>query len=344
VPETTFFHCLDRDGPPREWTPPTPVEEYIDTWYFGPALEAMERELRIDGLTFYLTFDFERLPTYGDDVVVLLMGDEWARVPAYLSRVRMVFRNQCSRWNLGCNPLAWPSAASFATVLPTGRAITKGTGERLAHLRAQLVAARRGERGPAPQVELPIGTYNVLDLPITPFGERGVDAFFAGSVVHEPGPKAKIKARVMPKSLSREAMLRNVERLRRHSQVRLDVRVTEGFQHSAASDPAEYSRALMDSRFALVPRGATPETHRFFQGLKYGCIVVTDSVPPIWFYERAPIVRLRHWDELEQVLLPLLEQPERLESLHRQSLAWWESACSEAAVGRLMAHSLNAGR
>jgi hypothetical protein len=344
VPDTTFFHCLDRDGPPREWTPPIPVEEYIDTWYFGPALEAMERELRIDGLTVYLTFDFEKLPSYGDDVVVLLMGDEWARVPAYLSRVRMVFRNQCARWNLGCNPLAWPSAATFATVLPAGRAISKGTGERIAHLRAQLVAARRGERGPSPQVELPIGTYNVLDLPITPFARRGVDAFFAGSVVHEPGPKAKLKARVMPKSLSRDAMLRNVERLRRHPQVRLDVRVTEGFQDSAASDPAEYSRALMDSRFALVPRGATPETHRFFQALKYGCIVVTDSVPPIWFYERAPIVRLRHWDELERVLLPLLEQPARLESLHRQSLAWWESACSEAAVGRLMAHSLNAGR
>ena len=50
----------------------------------------------------------------------------------------------------------------------------------------------------------------------------------------------------------------------------------------------------MNSRLALVPRGATTETHRFFQALKFGCIVVTDSVPPIWFYEGAPMVRLRH--------------------------------------------------
>ena len=65
----------------------------------------------------------------------------------------------------------------------------------------------------------------------------------------------------------------------------------------------------MDARLALVPRGATTETHRFFQALKFGCIVVTDSVPPSWFYEQAPIIRLRHWDELEENVTPLLADP-----------------------------------
>ena len=48
-----FVNCLDRGGPPREWTPPVPVQEHIDTWYFGRALAAMDRELRIDTLTVY---------------------------------------------------------------------------------------------------------------------------------------------------------------------------------------------------------------------------------------------------------------------------------------------------
>jgi hypothetical protein len=52
VPGTRFLHALDRDGEPRNWTPPVPVEELIDTCYFGPALAAMEQELRIGGLTF----------------------------------------------------------------------------------------------------------------------------------------------------------------------------------------------------------------------------------------------------------------------------------------------------
>jgi hypothetical protein len=337
-----FVQCLDPDRKPREWNPPAPVGDLIDTWYFGPALAAMARELRVDGLTVYLTFDTETLPSYGDDVVVVLIGDEWARVPTYLPRVRAVFRNLCARPNLGCRPLAWPSPVTLSALLPAARAAVRGAPGRLHHLRAELAAARGSGRRPAPQIEVPIGTYNALDLPLKPFAQRSSDLFFAGSVTHAKGARARLKARVMPKGLARQAMLRNVDRLRGRSGATVDVRITESFKESAAADPGDYSRALMDARLALVPRGATTETHRFFQALKYGCIPVTDSVPPSWFYERAPVIRLRHWDELDQTVTPLLADAPRLESLHREALAWWEAVCSEEAVGRLMARTLNA--
>lgn len=302
----------------------------------------MERELSVEGLVVYVTFDTETLPSYGENVVAVLIGDEWARVPAYLSRVRAVFRNLCARPNLGCQPLAWPSLLTMSSLLPAARATARGAPGRLSRLGAELRASRGHGRAPARQVELPIGTFNALDLEIVPFAERRFDLFFAGSLVHGPGRAAALKSRIMPKGLSREAMLRNVDRLERRSNVAVDVSVTESFEASAGADAGDYSRALMNSRLALVPRGATTETHRFFQALKYGCIVVTDSIPPIWFYERAPVVRLRHWDELEDQLIPLLARPDRLETLHRQALSWWDSACSEEAVGRLMAHTLNA--
>jgi hypothetical protein len=332
---------LGRDRRPRDWTPPTPIEDMIDTWYFGRALAAMERGLELRGLTVYLTFDTDELPSYGDDVVVVLIGDEWARVPAYLNRVRAVFRNLCARPNLGCRPLAWPSAVTLASLLPAGRAAVRGLPGRLASLRAEIAAARGRGRPPAPQIEVPIGTFNVLDLPLTPFEGRDSDVFFAGSVEHKASTAGTLKARVSPKRLARDAMLHNVELLRRAG-VTVDVRITDDFEESAGADPAAYTQALANSRLALVPRGATTETHRFFQALKYGCVVVTDSVPPIWFYEQAPIVRLRHWDELEAVVVALLAQPERLKGLHRETLSWWETACSEEAVGRLMARTLNA--
>jgi hypothetical protein len=330
VADTRFFHCLGADGAASPLTPPAPVPELIESWYWSRALAAMDRELRVDGLTVYLTLDADTLPSYGDDVVVVLIGDEWARVPPYLSRVRLVFRNICGRPNLGCRPLAWPSLATFSSLLPAARAARRWVPGRI---------ARRGAR---PQVELPEGTFNAVDLPLKPFAERGSDLFFAGSVVHKPGRLGNLKARVLPKTLSREAMVRNVDRLRRRPDVRIDVRLTEGFQESANSDARSYSESLMDSRLALVPRGAVPDTHRFFQALKYGCVPVTDSIPPTWFYERAPMIRLRHWDELERAVLPLLADTERLEALHAQALAWWESVCSEEAVGRLMAQTLNA--
>jgi hypothetical protein len=342
VPSTRFYNCLAPDRVPREWTPPEPIRELVDTWYFGRALQAMERELNVDGLVVYMTFDTETLPSYGEDVVVLLIGDEWARVPAYLPRVRAVFRNLCARPNLGCRPLRWPSLVTLSALVPATRVAVLGAPGRLAGLRAELAAARGRGRAPAPQVELPIGTFNAIDLEMVPFDRRSSDLFFAGSVVHGPGRAAALKARVLPKGLSRQAMLRNIDRLRRESGAAVDLRITESFDASAAGDAAAYSRAMMSSRMALVPRGATTETHRFFQALKYGCIVVTDSVPPIWFYEQAPIVRLRHWDELSERVTPLLARPDRLEALHRQALDWWESVCSEEAVGRLMARTLNA--
>jgi O-Antigen ligase len=340
-PDTRFFHCLASDGRPRDWTPPAPIEDLVDTWYFGPALAAMDEGLDVGGLTVYATFDTERLPSYGDDVVVLLIGDEWARVPAYLPRVRAVFRNTCARPNLGCNPFAQPSPEKLSTLLPAGRAMLRGARGRLGRLRAGLERERSNGGRLAPQIELPLGTFNLLDLPLVPFDERGCDVFFAGSVEHEPGRSPGLKARVAPKVLAREAMLRNVDRLREHENVRVDVRITKGFQASATADPGEYSHRLMNSRLALVPRGATTETHRFFQALKYGCVVITDSVPPMWFYEHAPIVRLPDWDELEHTVLTLLSDPEQIRVLHRQSLDFWETACSEAAVGRLMARTLN---
>jgi hypothetical protein len=328
--ETTFVNCLGRDGP-RDWNPPDPVSDLIDTWYFGRALAAMDRQLKVRGLTVYLTFDVDELPTYGNDVVAVLIGDEWARTPAYLPRVLAVFRNLSPRPNLGTRPWARPSPETLSSLLPAGRAAMKALPGLLTRIRAE-----------PPQIEVPVGTYNVVDLPIRPFWERRSDLFFAGSVVHAPSRSAELKARLMPKSLSRAAMLRNVELVQSRDGVSADIRLTEGFQQSAAADPVEYSHALMDARLALVPRGAVTETHRFFQALKYGCVIVTETRPPGWYYEQAPAVRLGHWDELEEVLVPLLAQPERLEALHRQSLAWWDHVCSEEAVGRLMAHALNA--
>ena len=325
---TTFYSCLGPDRLPEPLTPPAAIDGQVDTRYFSRALAAMDRELQPGGLTVYLTFDTKALPSYGDDVVAVLIGDEWARVPDYLPRVRAVFRNLSARPNLGA-PIRSP--AGLSALLPAGRAAIRGLPARFRHV---------GGPSPATQIELPIGTFNVLDLPLTPFAERGADVFFAGSVAHAPGRLAALKAKVKPKDLTREAMLRAVDRLRERPGVAVDVHVTGSFKESAAADPGEYSRALMDSRLALVPRGATTETHRFFQALKYGCVPVTDTVPPVWFYEQAPVVRLRHWDELEGVVLDLLADPERLEGLHRRALSWWETACSEDAVGRYMARML----
>jgi hypothetical protein len=122
--------------------------------------------------------------------------------------------------------------------------------------------------------------------------------------------------------------------------LRIDVRLTRGFDASVAASPEAYSRALMDARVCLAPRGTSPETFRVLEGLRYGCVVVTGPLPGHWFYRDAPLVRLNRWADLPRAL-PALDDPAELERRHAASLAWWHERCSEAAVGRWLAQRLN---
>lgn len=122
--------------------------------------------------------------------------------------------------------------------------------------------------------------------------------------------------------------------------LRPDVRLTQGFTASERA-AAGYSQALMDSRICLAPRGNSAETFRVLEGLRCGCVVVGERLPPFWFYEGSPVVRLRSWGELEGVVAPILDDPGEMARLHGESLAWWRERCSEQAVGRFLAERLN---
>jgi hypothetical protein len=124
--------------------------------------------------------------------------------------------------------------------------------------------------------------------------------------------------------------------------LRVDMRVTRGFEASAAASPEAYSRALMDARVCLAPRGTSVETFRVLEGLRAGCVVIAETLPRHWFYEGAPVLRIDRWEHLGRVLMPILGDPATMTRMHEQALAWWRGYCSEEAVGRFMAERLNA--
>ncbi len=72
--------------------------------YFGEVLLEMEKRLNGKGLVFYLTNDLQQLPSYGTNVVVLVIGDEWCRILLYSHKVRAIFKCYGTLPILGCNP------------------------------------------------------------------------------------------------------------------------------------------------------------------------------------------------------------------------------------------------
>jgi hypothetical protein len=188
----------------------------------------------------------------------------------------------------------------------------------------------------------PVGTFNQIELPIKDISERPTDLYFAGSVSHQGQPG--LRERVSPKVTSRTEMVAASAQIARdHPEVVVKMVDTGAFHLSIGQSGEDYSRDLMDSKIALVPRGVIADTFRFWQAVRYGCVVVTDTLPRHhWLYDGAPIVKVRRWDELEDVALDLLGDEARLRDLHERSLEWWRTRAEPAVVGASMAARLDA--
>jgi hypothetical protein len=102
-----------------------------------------------------------------------------------------------------------------------------------------------------------------------------------------------------------------------------------------------YTEIMADTKIALVPRGSSVETYRFFEAMRQGCVVICDRLPPHWFYVGCPAVQIDNWGNLDAEVKAMSADPERLAELHHRSLAWWDEKLSESAVAHVIARSLD---
>jgi len=335
-----YFLDLPEDSAPRRWDPfAGPRPERKDTRYWAGVFQEMEQTLRDGAIDVYLTFDPHRLPQYGDSVVAIILGDEVGFIPRYIAHVRAVFKCYGTRPVLGSGPLKNPSLTGVAELAQCAVRWLRWLPGGIAHGGFLLRQAAHGQRLAPAVSTVPLGTFNQLDLPIVPIEQRPADIFFAGSIEHGGTLRQRF---LSPKVRARREMLTAVQRLAAsRPQLRADLRVTDGFKASEAASSAGYSHGMMAARVCLAPRGTSVETYRLLEGLRYGCIVVSERLPPHWFYRDAPFLQLKRWSDLETVLTPVLDDPVALHRAHTRALDWWHERCSEAAVGQFLAERLN---
>lgn len=324
-----YSYVDKRDGQVRPWDPGRPDDVPTpDFNYHGAVVREASALLGDLDLHFVFTWDADSVPDLGKHVVVVLLGDEWYSRPAYAPRVLAVFRSMCSSpfW-----PFPKPGGSQVARFVERVKQVRNAVRE----------AGRTIRHGRQPACEnvfdIPLGTYKLVDVPFVPWSDRKTDVFFRGELQDDaswlrPGT-------MTPKNIARSAMARAVDAVRR-SRPGLAVDCGVYTSSTAMSDPDVYSRQLMDSRIALSPRGSHPETFRNFECAKFGCVVVTNPVPPTPHYRNHPFVVIQDWAELPVVLDGLLADPVALEARHRQTLEWWATTASPEAVGRQMAETV----
>jgi hypothetical protein len=340
----SYFMYFDQEA--RPWDPHDREDLPLpDCAYFGGVFRAFERHWRGGPLTVYLTKDTTSLPRCGDDVVVVLLNEEWFRTPAYSGCVLAILRNLPGRPWFPWSTLAPPSLGGALALANYVRIL----GERSrAHRGIDRVRAIH-DWPPVRidnTIDVPLGYYRQPEQPIKPFDKRDTDVYFGGSLVHDIDRKERWKRVIKraagnPKQLYRKSMLRELERFRsRHPELRAKVTLSGEFSALGSPEISGYANDMMDARIALVPRGTAAESYRLFEAWRYGCIVICEPLPPRPFLDGAPSIILRSWRELDRALGDLLDDRPRQRELHEASLRWWRNVCSEEAVGLRLAAQL----
>jgi len=336
--------CLKGGQEPIPWNP-IDTDQIISPGlnYFAKVFEAMETSLEASYLVFYCTWDTNKLPSYGQNVVAVVLGDEWCRIPTYSHKVRAVFKCYGTRPTLGCNPFFKPSYLNFLALLK----FVKTWVERLPSLSNYALLRLRGLLSRSARVpsiyDIPLGYFTQLNLPIKDIKERTYDVSFVGSVDHLPYSKWSIKRLLdSPKSYSRRRMITALNEIEEeYPEFRVKLSITSGFGVDSGEGEISYSQEMMNTKICLVPRGASLETFRFFEALRYGCVVVTEALPSRWFYDGSPAVQVHDWSDLEKILKRLIQDEDLMQRKHYESLEWWRTKCSEGAVGAYIARKLN---
>ena len=155
-----YFICLPNQGNARPFDPSAYEQSdypgFIEIDYLAGAFQTLERESAPKGLTFYVTWNVQELPSYGHDVVVVLIGDEWCHRPNYLNKVKAVFRQYGTHPELVRQTFDKPSQLNIMLLLQFLRAIGHGA---LGRLRFDNTLGYTKSLS-APQYVIPLGYAN----------------------------------------------------------------------------------------------------------------------------------------------------------------------------------------
>lgn len=302
--------------------------------YFGRVLNLLEPHIRNLGLKVYVTaWTVHELPSYGPNVVSCILQDEWGREPKYRDKVGVVFKT-CGTLPYNLEAYKYGSYKDqISNFLGQTRAFAKDRDGRLGTMIARL---RRKKI--APVFSIPLGYFTHESVPFKPILERDYDLFFAGSIKHSERKKYFLKG---PKELARARMDIALEKIANgRKELEVKTKLTESFADSIEADNTSYLEMMMNTKICPVPRGANLETFRFYEAIKFGCIPVGEAFPTEDFYQNAPIIRLKNWLDLENKVLPIIQDEDLLQDMHNKVLLWWKNYCSEQALADFMQNKL----
>jgi hypothetical protein len=172
-------------------------------------------------------------------------------------------------------------------------------------------------------IPLPLGIHaGFPNLPIRAIKDRSIDIGFVGQgYPHRLG---------------------FLNRLRNHPELK---QYRMHFNCEGGLSIAEYATLLNDTKISIcLPGYLAPETFRYYESSKLGCIVVSAKLPTNALYQPDPgfqIDSINDVDQLAITLKSILEQTAKHDALQQRSLMAWEQRYSPQAVANAISYAAN---
>ena len=282
---------------------------------------------------FIITGNLKELPEYGQHVIAVLMWDEWCRPPLYAHKIGYVFSTYGFHFD---NYFSKPAFSVYNAIKAF-----KTTWIQYNRLRFLLNFSLKTLFLPKRKrlFAIPLGYYKHEKVAYKDLDERTIAVHFAGSIYASSekykNPIAKFfKALITsPRNFARGKLVETLPQVaHRHPSVKITHHCFKGFGEGLSRH--DYSLDLMNTKICLAPRGSSLETYRLFEAMRSGCIVIADRQPRKWCYENLPVVFIDDWTDLENTLMPLLNDPIRMRELHEKTLNWWSEIASPQAAAQ----------
>lgn len=290
--------------------------------YHARVLREIDRLRPGAGKRFLLTWNIDCIPITGEDVIVLLLGDERYRIPRYAPHVGFVFKTgglvPPSAFKLwGRSPLlwageslrAWRNRRSARTVRPVGS-------------------------GAWPVYPIPLGCRSPGLSLSKNHDERPHDVAYAGRLARSPGLRGCL-TNLRPSVLSRNWMAAQLVRARNQDNAAIFVHVSAS-KNTPPLSTEDYSNLLSNSRIAVCPRGNFPETYRLYEAARAGCAVIHEPLNPAHYFDDFPGICVRSWKHLPAIIRELVDNRSTA-ALGAKARAWYELRASEAAIAGYIA-------
>jgi hypothetical protein len=337
-----FVVWPDSSYPVEELTGPDWSKGMVaDTRYVLALLAQAEPLIQAQGLHFYFTKDPDALPEYGPHVIAVLLLEERCKIPAYAHHVGAVIRNTETRPFLGFGP-------RLRLGYLEGVLIFEYLRDWYTHLRS--LRRLRDFKGSLPRVfqqrpkmiRIPLGFHSQEPLPVLPMRERKLDTFFAGDIQNQFARNDYRFWTSTSKIQARRQLWSVLKKLRADPEWRIEFSDTSDDDNRRADFAfGSYSERMQHSRICVAPRGSMAETYRLYEGLRAGCLVICNRLPPLPFLQDAPILVVDDWKELPSLLKRYARDIDALEQFSAAGQRWWDERCGEKAFAAVLAEQLN---